>query len=60
MILSDLHLFQYRNIPSFDWQPHSRANLLIGSNAQAKTNLLEAILLLGTTKSLPRELKPTT
>jgi DNA replication and repair protein RecF len=52
MILSDLHLYQYRNIQTFDWQPHPRANLLIGSNAQGKTNLLEAIFLLGTTKSL--------
>lgn len=52
MILSEFHLYQYRNIQSFDWQPHSRANLLIGSNAQGKTNLLEAIFLLGTTKSL--------
>jgi DNA replication and repair protein RecF len=52
MILSDLHLYQYRNIQSFDWQPHERANLLIGANAQGKTNLLEAIFLLGTTKSL--------
>jgi DNA replication and repair protein RecF len=52
MILSDLHLYQYRNIPVFDWQPHPRANLLVGANAQGKTNLLEAIFLLGTTKSL--------
>lgn len=52
MILSDLHLYQYRNIQAFDWQPHSRANLLVGANAQGKTNLLEAIFLLGTTKTL--------
>jgi DNA replication and repair protein RecF len=52
VILSEFHLFQYRNIAVFDWKPHERANLLIGSNAQGKTNLLEAIFLLGTTKSL--------
>jgi len=52
MVLSELHLYQYRNIQSFDWKPHDRANLLIGANAQGKTNLLEAIFLLGTTKSL--------
>lgn len=52
MILTSLNLFQYRNIPSFDWSPHPRANLILGSNAQGKTNLLEAIFLLGTTKSL--------
>lgn len=35
-----------------DWEPHPRANLILGSNAQGKTNLLEAIFFLGTTKTL--------
>src|SRR5437773_2401263 len=52
MKLSKLHLYQFRNIASLDWQPHARTNLLVGPNAQGKTNLLEAIFLLGTTKSL--------
>lgn len=52
MILGELQLAQFRNISTFKWQPHERANLLIGANAQGKTNLLEAIFLLGTTKSL--------
>src|SRR5438874_1363952 len=52
MIISELHFYQFRNIASYDWKPHPRANLLIGANAQGKTNLLEAIFLLGTTKSL--------
>jgi DNA replication and repair protein RecF len=52
VILTDLHIFQFRNIQSFDWKPHERANLLVGMNAQGKTNLLESIFLLGTTKSL--------
>ncbi|MES2200965.1 MAG: DNA replication/repair protein RecF [candidate division FCPU426 bacterium] len=52
MIINDLQVSQFRNIRSFSWQPHARANLLIGANAQGKTNLLEAIYLLGTTKSL--------
>lgn len=35
-----------------DWEPHPRANLILGANAQGKTNLLEAIFFLGTTKML--------
>jgi DNA replication and repair protein RecF len=35
-----------------DWEPHVRANLILGANAQGKTNLLEAIFFLGTTKTL--------
>lgn len=52
MKLTSLHIYQFRNIGILDWQPHGRTNLLIGPNAQGKTNLLEAIFLLGTTKSL--------
>lgn len=52
MILASLHLFQFRNLKRVDWNPHARANLLLGSNAQGKTNLLEGIFFLGTTKTL--------
>jgi len=52
MILTHLHLFQVRNLERIDWEPHPRANLLLGSNAQGKTNLLESIFFLGTTKTL--------
>jgi DNA replication and repair protein RecF len=52
VILASLHLFQWRNLSRIDWTPHPRANLLLGSNAQGKTNLLEAIFFLGTTKTL--------
>ena len=52
MILTSLHLFQFRNLSRIDWNPHPKANLLLGSNAQGKTNLLEAIFFLGTTKTL--------
>lgn len=52
MILTSLHLFQWRNLSRTDWSPHPRANLLLGSNAQGKTNLLEAVFFLGTTKML--------
>lgn len=52
MILTQLHLFQVRNLQRVDWQPHPTANLLLGANAQGKTNLLEALFFLGTTKTL--------
>jgi DNA replication and repair protein RecF len=52
LILQSLHLFQFRNLERVDWEPHARANLILGANAQGKTNLLEAIFFLGTTKTL--------
>lgn len=52
MILEQLLVFQWRNISRFEWQPHPRANLLVGSNAQGKTNLLEAVYALGSTRGL--------
>ena len=52
MILKSLKIQSFRNIDSFEWSPHERANLIVGANAQGKTNLLEAIYLLGTTKPL--------
>jgi DNA replication and repair protein RecF len=51
MKLSKLHLFSFRNIDILDWRPHPNTNLLIGANAQGKTNLLESLFLLGTTKT---------
>lgn len=52
MILQSLQLYQFKNLGRVDWEPHPRANLILGSNAQGKTNLLEAIFFLGTTKTL--------
>ena len=52
MILRSLTLLQFRNIHHLDWEPHPRANLLVGANAQGKTNLLEALFFLGTSKPL--------
>ena len=52
MILRSLTLLQFRNINHLDWEPHPRANLLVGANAQGKTNLLEALFFLGTSKPL--------
>jgi DNA replication and repair protein RecF len=52
VILSSLLIYQFRNIHRIEWNPHPKANLLLGSNAQGKTNLLEALFFLGTTKTL--------
>jgi DNA replication and repair protein RecF len=52
MLLNRLQLNQFRNLKAVDWQPHARTNLLLGANAQGKTNVVEGIYLLATTKSL--------
>lgn len=43
MWIKTLSLRNYRNIPSTEISPNQRLNIVIGSNAQGKTNLLEAI-----------------
>ena len=50
MILKDLKLHNFRNYgdESFDFDP--AVNLILGENAQGKTNLLEAIAALSTTR----------
>jgi|SRR5665213_721550 len=52
VILSSILIYQFRNIARIEWNPHPKANLLVGSNAQGKTSLLEALFFLGTTKTL--------
>jgi len=52
MLLTRLQLRQFRNLDSVDWEPHARTNLLLGANAQGKTNVVEGLYLLATTKSL--------
>jgi DNA replication and repair protein RecF len=52
MVLQDLCLRHYRNYPVLSAAFSPTLNILVGSNAQGKTNLLEAIGLLATTKSL--------
>jgi DNA replication and repair protein RecF len=49
--LSRLCLQNYRNYAREGFTPHREINYLYGENAQGKTNLLEAIFLLGTGKS---------
>ncbi len=52
LILRTLRLTDFRNYASLEWEAGSGLNLLVGRNAQGKTNLLEAIYLLATTRSL--------
>lgn len=51
MKLFRIQVHSFRNIAKADLSPSDRFNIIIGDNAQGKTNLLEAIYLLGTMKS---------
>jgi DNA replication and repair protein RecF len=51
MILSRLATQDFRNLQPAETAFHPRVNLVVGRNGQGKTNLLEAIYFLATTKS---------
>lgn len=51
MRLTSLHLSNVRNYAQLQLEPAAGLNLFVGRNAQGKSNLLEAISLLGTGKS---------
>src|SRR5699024_10371367 len=51
MHIKQLQLKNYRNYESLDITFNNKVNVIIGENAQGKTNLLEAIYLLAFTKS---------
>ncbi len=51
MILTNLTLSNVRNYTSLAFAPEPGLNVFVGPNAQGKSNLLEAIALLGTGKS---------
>ena len=51
MILTELHLHHFRNYQDLTVHFHPGVNVLIGHNAQGKTNMLEAIYVLSLTKS---------
>ncbi|MFO3689595.1 DNA replication/repair protein RecF [Staphylococcus felis] len=51
MKLKTLQLENYRNYENIMLQCHSEVNILIGENAQGKTNLLESIYMLALAKS---------
>lgn len=52
MLVKELCLRHYRNYPALSTSFSPALNIFVGPNAQGKTNLLEAIGLLATTKSL--------
>ena len=52
MRLTSLRLRAFRNYADLEYVPGSGLNILVGENAQGKSNLLEAIQLLSTTRSL--------
>lgn len=51
MLLTHLTSRNFRNLEEEDVGFHPRANILVGRNGQGKTNVLEAIYFLATTKS---------
>lgn len=51
MILRSITTQSFRNLADADTAFHPQTNLLVGRNGQGKTNLLEAIYFLATTKS---------
>src|SRR5438270_10958938 len=51
MRLMSVHLSNVRNYSQLDFEPARGLNVFVGENAQGKSNLLEAISLLGTGKS---------
>ncbi|WP_047981903.1 DNA replication/repair protein RecF [Ornithinibacillus contaminans] len=51
MHIEELRLQHYRNYPNLEIKFDDKVNVIIGENAQGKTNLMEAIYLLAFTKS---------
>ena len=51
MILKTLTTQSFRNLVDAETEFHPQANIVVGRNGQGKTNLLEAIYFLATTKS---------
>lgn len=51
MKLKKIRISSFRNIDEAELSPGDRFNIIVGKNAQGKTNILESIYLLGTMKS---------
>src|SRR5690625_5503069 len=51
MYIEELKLKDYRNYNHLDIKFNNQVNVIIGENAQGKTNLLEALYILAFTKS---------
>lgn len=50
-MFSRIHLSDYRSYPSFSLSLSSKTNVIIGANGSGKTNILEAVMMLGQGKS---------
>jgi len=46
LYISELYINEFRNLEKIKYQPNKGVNILVGNNAQGKTNFLEAIYLL--------------
>lgn len=51
MIIKNIKLKNFRNYENLDFVLNNRLNIIIGNNAQGKTNILESIYFLSLTKS---------
>lgn len=51
MKVTNIKLIQYRNFTSLAFRPHPRLTILLGENAQGKTNLLESVSLCASGRS---------
>ena len=51
MIVTKLALANVRNYAALEFEPAAGLNVFVGKNGQGKSNLLEAIAMLGTGKS---------
>ena len=51
MVIQKLELLNFRNYPSLNLQFSEGTNILYGDNAQGKTNILESLYMISTTKS---------
>jgi DNA replication and repair protein RecF len=58
MKLKQISINCFRNIEGVSIEPGDRFNVIVGKNAQGKTNLLESIYLLGTMKSFRQAKNP--
>jgi DNA replication and repair protein RecF len=51
VILQNISTQNFRNLAEAETEFHPQSNILVGRNGQGKTNLLEAVYFLSTTKS---------
>ena len=51
MLLNAIKLYNFRNFGELSTDFSTDANIIVGNNAEGKTNLIEAINTLSTTKS---------